>query len=163
MTIIELIIILILILLCLLIYIGALIHCRGQASAGSSEVPVNGVIHVNVSAITCRSFTVQFETTEPVTHVSGLIHLTSEIDQTIEASYTSAQTFHELTFSNGGYGLEKDSWYSYSIMGRDSFDHPADADIEVPFVCKTAKCCADKILPIIFKIVKRYDYYRKRV
>ena len=79
-------IILILFLLGLLVVIGAAYTCRGQASTGPSESPVNNVIHVRVSAITCRSFSVQFETENPVKEVSGRIKLTADIAQTIAAS-----------------------------------------------------------------------------
>ena len=66
MTLLELIL-LILFLLALIVVIGAAWYCRGMAAAGSSEIPVNSVIHVYVSATTCRSFSVQFETTNSVT------------------------------------------------------------------------------------------------
>jgi hypothetical protein len=131
-----------------------------MASMGSSEIPVNGVIHVEVSAITCRSFSVQFETTNPVTEVSGTINLTADIAQTITATYTSPQTHHELTFSNGSYGLAKDTWYAYSIMGRDAFDHPPDAEIVTPFIAKTGKCCWERLLPFLTRIVQVYEAQR---
>lgn len=147
-----LLIILFLILLGLIVLIGAALTCRGQASSGPSENPVNGVIHVRVSAITCRSFSVQFETTNPVNEVSGMIKLTAEIAQTITAAYASPQTQHELTFSNGSFGLAKDTWYAYYVMGRGDFDHEPGAAITVPFVAKTAKCCWEKLLPFIYAI-----------
>jgi len=138
-------IILILFLLGLIVVIGAAMMCRGQASMGSSEIPVNGVIHVRVSAITCRSFSVQFETVNPVNEVSGTINLTAEIAQTITASYASPQTQHELTFSNGSYGLARDTWYAYKIMGRGDFDHDPGTDITSPFVAKTANAAGKAI------------------
>jgi hypothetical protein len=147
-------IILILFLLGLIVIIGAAWTCRGHAAAGPSETPVNGVIHVRVRTITCRSFTVQFETTNPVNEVSGTIKLTAEIAQTVTASYTSPQTQHELTFSNGSFGLARDTWYPYYIMGRGDFDHEPGAEITVPFVVKTAKCCWEKLLPFLYAILE---------
>lgn len=147
-------IILILFLLGLIVVFGAALYCRGQAAAGPSEIPINGVIEVRVSAITCRSFSVQFETTNPVNEVSGTINLTANIAQTVSASYASPQTQHELTFSNGSYGLAKDTWYAYYIMGRGDFDHDPGAQITVPFVAKTAKCCWEKLLPFLYAILK---------
>jgi hypothetical protein len=147
-------IILILFLLGLIVVIGAALKCRGQASAGSSENPVNGVIHVHVSAITCRSFSVQFGTINHESEVSGRINLTADISQEITASYDSPQTQHELTFSNGSYGLSKDTWYAYYIMGRGNFDHEPAAEITIPFVAKTASCCWEKILPFLYAILE---------
>lgn len=146
-------IILILFLLGLIVLIGAALHCRGQAAAGPSELPVNGVIHVRINAITCRSFSVQFETTSAVGEVSGTINLTATVSQTIRASYSSPQTRHELTFSNGSFGLPPDTWFAYSIMGRTDFDHEPSAPITIPFVARTAKCCWEKILPFIYGIL----------
>lgn len=153
-------IILILFLLGLIVVIGAALTCRGQASVGPSENPINGVIHVRVSAITCRSFSVQFETTNPVNEVSGTIHLTAEIAQTVTTSYSSPQTQHELTFSNGSFGLARDTWYAYYIMGRGDFDHEPGAEITIPFVAKTAKCCWDKLLPFLYAILEVADIRR---
>lgn len=150
-------IILILFLLGLLAVIGTAWHCRGQASAGSSEVPVNNVIRVSVSAITCRSFTVRFETVNPVNEVSGTINLTADIAQMVTATYTSPQTQHVLTFSNGNYGLARDSWYAYHIMGRGDFDHDPGADITIPFVAKTASCCWGELIPILYAILELRD------
>lgn len=153
-------ILLILFLLGLLVLVGAALYCRGQASTGPSEMPINSVIHVKVSAITCRSFTVQFETTGPVAEVTGTINLTPEISQNITASYSSGQTQHELTFSNGGYGLANDTWYAYWIMGRGDFDHDPGASITIPFVARTASCCWGKLIPIIFRILYIKDAKR---
>lgn len=147
-------IILILFLLGLIVVIGAAWKCRGQASAGPSENPVNGVIHVHVSAITCRSFSVQFETVNPVSEVSGRINLTADIAQDITASYASPRTQHELTFSNGSFGLARDTWYAYYIMGRGDFDHEPGAEITIPFVAKTASCCWEKLLPFLYAILE---------
>jgi hypothetical protein len=117
--------------------IAALGWCRGQAAVGSSNNPDHGVIHVEVTPIKCESFTVQFETVSPVTEVSGTIALTSDISQTKTATYATPQTQHAITFTN----LERDKWYSYSIMGRNSFDHPPGAQVVVPFSAETASCC----------------------
>lgn len=147
-------ILLILILLGLIVIIGGALYCRGMAAVGPSEDPVNGVIHVSVSGITCRSFTVQFETTGPVTEVSGTIKLTANISQTVSASYSSPQTQHEITFSNGSFGLARDTWYVFDIMGRDAFDHEPNAALVVPFAASTARCCWEKLLPFFFWILK---------
>ncbi|MCH7840685.1 MAG: hypothetical protein IID38_10690 [Planctomycetes bacterium] len=143
-----------LILLGLIVVIGAAWYCLGMPAVGPSEDPVNDVIHVSVSAITCRSFTVHFETTGPITEVSGTIKLTANISQTVSASYSSPQTQHEITFSNGSFGLTRDTWYAFDIMGRDVFDHEPNASLVVPFVARTAKCCWENLLPFIYAILK---------
>lgn len=153
-------IILILFLLGLIVVIGAQLKCQGQASVGLSENPVNGVIHVRVSTVTCRSFTVQFETISPVSEVTGRINLTADIAQDITASSVSPQTQHELTFSNGSYGLAKDTWYAYYIMGRGDFDHDPGAQITNPFVVKTASCCWAKLLPFLYAILELREVKR---
>jgi len=153
-------IILILFLLGLIVVIGTALKCKGQASVGSSENPVNGVIHVRVSTITCRSFSVQFETISPVSEVTGRINLTADVAQDVSASYASPQTQHELTFSNGSYGLAKDTWYAYYIMGRGDFDYDPGAQITNPFVAKTASCCWAKLLPFLYAILELKELKR---
>ncbi|MCC6397441.1 MAG: hypothetical protein IT282_10515 [Bacteroidetes bacterium] len=153
-------IILILFLLGLIILIGAAVTCRGQAAAGPSEIPINGVTHVQVRAITCRSFSVQFETISPANEVSGMVNLTANISQNVTATYASPRTQHELTFSNGTFGLAADTWYAYFIMGRGDFDHEPEAQITIPFVAKTAKCCWEKLLPFLHAVLEVRDAKR---
>jgi hypothetical protein len=113
------------------------VACRGHPTVGPSDNPDHGIVHVEVPSVTCSSFTVKFQSTTPLLEVWGTIWLTDAVAQTVRITYASPQTQHQLTFSN----LERDKRYAYSIMGRTSFDHPAHAQIVVPFSTETASCC----------------------
>ncbi len=158
MGILELILLLILLglgLAMLFLLAFALAFCKRKVYVGPTNNPRNGVIHVSVPGADCDSFTVRFETVEPVIEISGTIDLNpySEptedgiqistgpfISQMLIATYASPQTIHVLTFSNGSYGLEKGKIYKFSVGGRDRDDNGAG------FFCKTRNCCVKAVI-----------------
>jgi hypothetical protein len=147
-----------------------LIACRGKRYVGPTNVLRNGVLHVMIDQIDCDSFTVGFGTEQAIMEVSGSIDLSPWSDpvngvqistgppiaQTITATYASAQTAHHLRFSNGSYGLQRNSLYKFSVNGR------GRADDESSFFCKTSPCCWQKAIERGVSVIKETTSWKGR-